>query len=253
MSKDVTVSKGVLIGLAASAVCGLVAVAFLLGRLSGRSEAPAPPQSAASTPQIESQPSVQQAAAPSEVPARPYELQPEGRTSAAPQGYESRPAGSPVELGPMLDAVPTPAPSPASRGDAPSETTRAEVARYLDAVDNIGAGKIGEGEGVANEMAAALVRGDTSGLDRMIRDTEGARTKLRALVPPPVCATHHRESLGSVDDALEMLGALKTAMQSPDPAVQLASVAGRATDLRTRAEAVQREEQSLRQRFGLTR
>ncbi|MBL8111968.1 MAG: hypothetical protein JNK60_03725 [Acidobacteria bacterium] len=237
-------SRGLLIGLAGSTVCGLVAVAFLLGRLSGRNAPLAVPPGAAPIPAPTGE--ARHVPVPAASPT-PYQFSQSPDTGP-------RPAGSVVELGPTFAAVPAPTvPPPAARGDASVETTRAEVARYLDAVDNLGAGKIGEGEGVANEMAAALVRGDTSGLDRMIRDTEGARAKLAALVPPSVCATHHRESLGSIDDALEMLGALKTAMQSPDPAVQLASVAGRATELRTRAEAVQREEQSLRQRYGIPR
>jgi len=75
----------------------------------------------------------------------------------------------------------------------------------------------GEAEGVANEMAAALAKGDTSGLDRMIRETEAAKESLAALTPPASCATHHRGSLGSLDDALEILRSLKTAMESPGP------------------------------------
>ena len=102
-------------------------------------------------------------------------------------------------------------------------------------------------------MASALAKGDTSGLDRMIRDTEAARQKLAALVPPSSCAAHYRESLGSLDDALSMLRSLKAAVESPEPAAGLAAVGTQAGALRTRSEALQREEAALRQRFGLTR
>ena len=122
------------------------------------------------------------------------------------------------------------------------------------AVDRIQLGAIdGEAEGVANEMAAALANGDTSGLDKMIGETESAKTSLAAVSPPAVCATHHRETLASLDDALAVLGALKGAMGSPDPAGQLANVSARATALRSRADALQKEEQELRLRYGLKR
>src|ERR1035438_9880374 len=52
----------------------------------------------------------------------------------------------------------------------------------------------------------------------MIQETEAAKESLAALTPPASCAAHHRESLGSLDDALEILRSLKTAMESPEPA-----------------------------------
>ena len=87
----------------------------------------------------------------------------------------------------------------------------------------------------------------------MIRDSEAARGKLAALVPPAPCSAHHRESLASLDDALEMLRSLKTAMESPDPVAQLAGIANRATNVRSRAEALQTQELALRRRYGLVR
>ena len=81
----------------------------------------------------------------------------------------------------------------------------------------------------ASGMAAALAKGDTSGLDRMNQETEAAKESLAALTPPASCAAHHRGSLGSLDDALEILRSLKTAMESPEPAAQLPGVAARAT------------------------
>jgi hypothetical protein len=109
----------------------------------------------------------------------------------------------------------------------------------------------GEAEGVAHEMAAALAKGDTSGLDKMIRDTEAAKRNLATLTPPASCAAHHRESLAGLDDSLEVLRSLKSAMESSEPATRLASVATQAAALRSRAEALQKEELALRQRYDL--
>jgi hypothetical protein len=71
------------------------------------------------------------------------------------------------------------------------------------------------------------------------------------VAPPASCAAHHRESLASLDDAMEVLRSLKTAMESSEPATQLASVSAGAAALRSRADALQREELALRERYGL--
>ena len=87
----------------------------------------------------------------------------------------------------------------------------------------------------------------------MIRDSEAAKAKLAAIVPPASCAAHYRESAASLDDGLAMLRALKAAVESPDPVATLAGVGTRATELRSRADALQREDAALRQRYGLAR
>jgi hypothetical protein len=153
--------------------------------------------------------------------------------------------------------VAAPAPPPAAtagRSGGGADPDRAAVSAYLDAVDHVQPGKMsGDAEGIAGEMAAALAKGDTSGLDRMIRETEAAKERLAALAPPSPCAAHHRESLGSLDDALETLRSLKSALESPEPAALLAGVTARATALRSRSEVLQKEELALRHRYGLTR
>jgi hypothetical protein len=127
------------------------------------------------------------------------------------------------------------------------------VAKYLAAVDQIQPANLnGSPESVATEMAGALARGDTSGLDAMIRQTEAAKERLAALRPPAPCTSHYDKSLESLDDAAGMLRALKSSIQSSDPAAGLASVAARSEILRTRAEALQNEDRALRQRYGLT-
>jgi len=239
----VSVNKGILIGIVTVAAASLLGVAFLLGRLSG-SASPAAPASgrALARGPVASPPPMP---APADVPIA------EAVDAPTPAPEASTPG--PIVLPPVAEATLAPAIAGEPRG-TPPDPARAAVAAYLDAVDNIQPGKMsGSAEGVANEMAAALAKGDTSGLDKIIRETEAAKASLAALTPPAACAAHHRESLASVDEALEVLRSLRTAMQSPDPAAQLAGVAARATALRSRAEAVEKEEQALRKRYGLTR
>lgn len=238
--EKVSVNKGLLIAVVAVAALSLLALAFVLGRASGSGR----PSGQPSGRELPADP----VASP---PARPRPLPPQALPLPAP----TTPAGS-IPQPDDLRSVQEPAPFAGAREPESGEpaSARAAVAAYLDAVDQIQPGKTsGDAEGAAREMAAALAKGDTSDLDRMIRETEMAKESLAAITPPAACAAHYRESLGSLDDALEMLRSLKTAMESQDPAPGLASVGSRATALRTRSEALQREELALRQRYGLTR
>jgi hypothetical protein len=251
--EKVSVNKGLLIGVVAVAAASLLAVAFLLGRSSGSGIPSGPPParelsgvvaSPASAPRALDQPM------PMPTPVEAFITEPVQASPVprfAPSAPEQRAA---TQESPGL----APAPAAGEPLRAGSDPARSAVAAYFDAVDRIQPAQVnGNAEAVASEMATALARGDSSDLDRMIRDTEAAKARLAALAPPASCAAHHHESLGSLDDALEMLRSMKTAMESPDPVAQLAAVAARATALRTRAEDLQREEQALRQRYGLTR
>jgi type IV secretory pathway VirB10-like protein len=251
--EKVSVNKGLLIGIAAVAAASLLAVAFLLGRSSGS------PSSSAQTPVREvpgpeplpvSDPRVPDAPLPVPTPADawvPFPVNPLPATGSAPVAAQ-RPAAR------QESPLPAPPPVAGEAARVESDAARASVAAYLDAVGRIQPATMnGDADSVANAMAASLAKGDTSELDRLTRETEAAKGHLAALTPPASCATHYRESLGSLDDALEMLRSMKAAMESPDPVAQLTGVASRATGLRSRAEALQREEQALRQRYGLTR
>lgn len=241
--EKVSVNKGILIGVVAVAAVSLLALVFVLGRESGSGTTPAPSM------RIE------------RVAPRAQEGPPPLPTSAAmliTEHPETRPSPAPMPstqvqgAAVQLAASPAPAPIGSERSSAGFDAERASVAAYFDAVDRIQMGGMtGEAEGIAHEMAAALVNGDTSGLDKMIRETEAAKQSLAAVTPPASCAAHHRESLASLEDAMDVLRSMKTAMESSEPASQLAGVSARANALRSRADALQKEELALRQRYDL--
>ena len=242
---NVSVNRGVLIGVGTVAAAALLALAFVLGRETGSGSVPAPLTRVG------------------RVAPRPQEdalPQPTPVAVAIAERAEMRPTSWPAPAAPgpgvAVPSAPLQAAAPAESGrSSPSaDPARAAVAAYFDLVDHIQPGAMsGDAEAMANEMGAALANGDMSGLDKLVRQTEAAREKLAAVVPPPACAEFHRDSLASVDDALAVVRSLKTAMESPEPAAQLASVAARANALRARAETLQKEEQELRQRYGLKR
>lgn len=253
----VSVNKGLLIGVVAVAAMSLLGLAFLLGRTSGSGSPSGQPSGRELPGGVAASPVSGPRALDQQAQRLPL---PTPAAASITEPADTRPAPGPTpaaqEHRAALQAAPGPAPASIAgeRGSAGSDSERTAVAAYLDAVDHIQPGKMsGDAESVAGEMAGALAKGDTSGLDRMIRETEAARESLAVLTPPASCAAHHRESLGSLDDALEMLRSLKSAMESSDPAAQLTGVATRAAALRSRSEALQKEELALRQRYGLPR
>lgn len=253
--EKVSVNKGFLAALVAVASCSLLAVAFLLGRTSGAGApaTPGPRTDSVVVSGAEAQPRDGSLLVPA--PAAPPGAGAAGEpsTSATVADLPVERVGSPS---PWTSPASSASPVPVTNGPPvePADPEAAAVARYLDSVDQIQPASLnGSPESVATEMAGALARGDTSGLDAMIRQTEDARGKLAALRPPAPCTSHHQKTLESLDDAVEMLRALRSSIQSSDPASGLASIQARAAILQARAEALQKEDRALRQRYGLSR
>jgi hypothetical protein len=128
---------------------------------------------------------------------------------------------------------------------------REAVAAYFLAMDRIQPGQLsGDPEALARGILEGLVKGDATGFDGMIRQTEEARASLAALTPPAPCAGYHQESLAMLTDSLAMLRTIKGSVQGASGA-PAADFTAQASRLRVRAEALQAEEQQLRRRFGL--
>lgn len=241
---NVGVSKGFLVGVGAVAGAALLALAYQLGKASAPEAAPAPPTK------------IERIA-----PRAPEQIVPTpARVTAWSSDYAERPVAGPTPSTPEQGAAPQaaagqmPAPVENDRGGGGDISMRAAVAAYFFAVERIQVGSMtGNAESVGQEMAAALANGDTSSLEKMIRETEAARVRLTAVTPPAPCVAHHRESIASLDDALEVLRSLKAAMESPEPIGQLANVTTRAQALRSRAEVLQKEERAIKERYGLMR
>jgi hypothetical protein len=232
---NVSVNKGFLVGVVAVLGAALLALAYQLGKASAPEGVPAPPTK---IERIASR-------APEQIVPTP------ARVAAWSSDYAERPVAGPT---PQVAASPAPAPIEGERNSGGADPMRYAVAAYFETVERIQVGSMsGNAESVGQEMAAALASGDMSSLDKMIRETEAAKVRLAAVAPPAPCAAHHRESLGSLDDALEVLRSLKAAMESPEPIGQLANVTTRAQALRSRAEVLKKEELALKERYGLKR
>ena len=211
----VEVPKGVLAGLAVLAAAGVLGLAFLLGRESGRRAPAEPPK--ASLPQV-----------------------------GAPAAGQSAPTEPPApELPPAQSAPSAVAPSQPPASDP----ARAAVAAYFQALEHLQPEVAGDPTALAQQILADLARGDSSGFEGMIRKAESARDRLAAIVPPAPCAEHHRESLACMEASLALTRGLRKALSSPDALPR--DFADRASALKARTEALQRQEKALKERFGL--
>ena len=244
--EKVSVNRGVLVGVVAVAAASLLALAFVIGRETGSGGVPPLTKIERVAPRIPEARGAAPTPNASSVFVAPLTVNPEARLAGAPPPYAREQGAAPQQSAALAGA-------PSDRV-SPPDAERAAVVAYFEAIDRIQPTEMnGEAEGVAGGIASALANGDTSGLDRMIRDTEAAMVRLSAVTTPPPCAVHHRESLGSLDDALEVLRSLKAAMESSDAAAALATVSARGNALRSRAEALKKEEATLRERYGLKR
>ncbi len=221
--EKVVVSKGLLIGLAVTCLSALFALVFFVGLEFGRKGLSLSQNGASASP----------------------------RTAATAEPSPISIADSIPRTRQGLPSPPNPAAIPSNPGMLAADPLRASVVAYFEAVDHIQPGKLeGDAQGMANEMAAALTKGDTSGLDGLIQQSESSRKRLAALSPPQPCASYHRESLASLDEGIEMMRSIKKAMDTSD-ANALSALTSRGNALRSHSEALEREEKAIRQHYGL--
>ena len=224
----IEVTKGTLVGLCAALGACVLVLAFLLGRASV---------------QMPKAPAASEALAVQSLPSMPP-------TSAPPPPLllPSSPSPALVIAHPSQATAVRPAPMPPSP-TAP-DPVRAEVAAYFQALDRIQPGQMsGDPESMAQGLLDTISKGDTSGFDGMVRQAESARAALAALVPPAPCTAFHQKSLASLDDSLALLRSFRNSLTGS--ATSLDDLAFKATGIQSRAQALQREEKALKQRYGV--
>ena len=231
----IEVNRNLLIGLAAAATAAVLGLAFVLGRASAGRALPATP--AAPSSAHPAAPVAASAPADPALPASPEAPLPLPPPVRAPQEAPARPA--------------LPAAAPAV---VPADSARAAVAAYFQAVGRIQPGQMGgDPQAMAQGVLDGLLKGDSTGLDGMIRKSEAARASLAALVAPAPCAAYHQASLAALDGSLGLLRSLRSAAQAGNSSALPADFAARAESLRSGAEHLQGQEKQLRERYGLAR
>ncbi|MDE3245852.1 MAG: hypothetical protein KGN80_07160, partial [Acidobacteriota bacterium] len=133
----------------------------------------------------------------------------------------------------------------------PGDPARALVAAYFQAVEAIQPASTGDPESMAQQVVAGLGKGDLSGFDGMIQQAQATRNRLYAITPPQPCAAFHRESLGSLDAGLTLMRDMKQALSTPGQDEAAIQLADRANALKARTDALQLQENALKQRYGV--
>ena len=227
MSAKIELPKTLLVSLVGVAALAVIGIAFLLGRESGRRQL----EEARTGPSTSSL----------MTPAAPVQGLPLTSTISTGRTPSSGPGPEPAP----------PATIPSGMAIPPGDPTRASVAAYFQAVEAIQPPASGDPETLAQQVVAGLAKGDMSGFDGMIQQAKMARERVSAITPPQPCAAYHRESLASLDAGLELMRDMKNALSTSGQDAAAIQLADRAYALKARTDALQIQENALKQRYGV--
>ena len=230
MSAKIEIPKSLLVGLVAMAAIAVLGIVFLFGRESGR-------RHRGDSGTVLSNPAL--APTPSPAPAPTNAGTAPGTGTLSPPGPERPQSATPLAFLPVGVA------------NASNDPAHVAVAAYFQAVEGIQPASSGDPESMAQQVVAGLGKGDLSGFDGMIQQAKATRNRLAAITPPQPCAAYHRESLEGLDAGLDLMREIKKDLSSPGQEASAINLAERANALKVRTEALQFQEKSLKQRFGL--
>jgi hypothetical protein len=228
----VQVSRGTLIALVAALAVSVLAVAFFVGRESGRVRPTPAPQPAVTVP-------------PPVGAAEPPTL--------APYSAPAAPVDASVPGTSVAVAAPFTPPTTYTSVAPPSrDALRESVATYFRNVDAIQsrAKSWNDPEALARTLLEQGSRGDMSGFDGLAAANRKVREDLRALDVPEPCQEHHRATLALVEESVSMLERVKSQFQGSDSS-SLAAIAGSGQELERKAKEVDAQAAEIKRRFGL--
>jgi len=230
----VELPRALVLGLGAGLLLALLAVAFLLGRLTARPAATGTTVGpVAGAPAAEAPPGTP-ALPPAVLPTTPPGASAEGTPAAIPEEWRA------LETAPGTGAA------------APAAGEREAVAAYFGQVERLEGSfrSWSDPQSLAMQLVQQGAQGDRRGLDELLATARQARQALGEVAVPPPCREHHAESLALMDAAVDLLGRLGPALAGQDFGA-LQSLASTAQDLESRTKRLQALDADLRQRYGL--
>jgi hypothetical protein len=234
-------NQRLVIALAGALVAALLAIAFLLGRISAKPEV----VTVAGPVQVVGSPQTAAAAA--------IETQPPGSVPAATAANAT--PFAPAELAsvalPPRESGPLPAPAPtASMGRSTPPADQPQIAAYFNQVDRIEDAGAGDPQAFATSMVQSMSSGDFSGFDDLLAKARAQRQRLQAISPPRACVEHHRLALTLSGDSVAMLERLKAALVKGDSTALLA-IASEGKTLETQANQLKTMGETIKRQAGL--
>jgi hypothetical protein len=223
---------------AACAVC-LVAVAFLLGRVT----APAPPAAAAGAEETSGPaPTGAGASVPDDRPA------PAGSPEASP---DAPPSSVPVPAEASGQGL-APASSASTGPTAGGQPDAAAVAAYFTRMDAVAAQvkATQDPEALARTILDQTLSGNMSGFEELITTQRALQARMAEVLPPAPCREHHQRSLRLIGRAIALLERTRDAVAGKNPS-DLASVATEGHAIEEEARATDALANDLRRAAGL--
>jgi hypothetical protein len=223
---------------AACAVC-LVAVAFLLGRVT----APMPPAAATAAGVAgRAAPTGSGETTPDELPtpAGASETSRDVRPSPVPDGGEAAGRGL------------APAPSATTGPPAGSHPDAAAVAAYFTRMDAVAAQvkAAQDPEALARTVLEQTLSGNMSGIEGLIATQRTLQTRMSEVLPPPPCREHHQRSLRLIGRAIALLERTRDALSGKNPS-DLAGLATEGSAIEEEAKGIDALANDLRRAAGL--
>lgn len=214
----------------------LLALAFLIGRETGRADREL---------EVTREP-VAPVAQPS---SGPPAMAPATRVAAPPR---ASPPGSSPSLAPDAPRfAPEPSLSPPAPAGSAAARERDAVERYFREIESLGGtGAIG---GSPNELAQALlsegVQGNWSSFDKLIEDQRSVLSTLQRTSVPAACRTYHTRMSDLVREGIRMLEAVKSGLESGNVG-GLQAVSAQAQALQVEAGALTDLGQEIKREYG---
>lgn len=243
--------------LAAALGVALVVIAFLLGRESVAPVVSAPvaerPNAVTETEASQAEP----APAPPSVPAEPAKpVEPEEPAEIAEPAKVAKPPepAVPLEAGTVrleVDDRGEVSISKNAGSQKPSASSglgseKAEVEAYFAKMKSISSGELVQDPGAfAIELVQAATKGDTSGFDRLIKDSDAIHRSAKAVTPPASCREHHATSLELLAESRALLVEMRDAIKSGNIS-SLSSMTTKAQALQERAQDLEAQEKRIR-------
>ena len=241
-SEKLEIRRGLLIGLIGTIVVALVAIAFLVGRETGRTTDVAPaaaggdpmPEEAAATIEPRRSTFPRYAPPPATPPAATTDIAP--ATPPTPAYRQPPPQASP-------------APAAPATGDSSQQEA---IARYFLDVD-----ALGSGAGTAadpEQMATAIVNdgaaGNWSSFDEIARNQRSNLMRLQRMTVPPEARAHHERTVSLMQASIDLMAKVKRGMEAGD-AMALTALSSEAQAMQREAEAAERLGAALRSKYGI--
>ena len=263
-SSKVEVPKGILTSLVLALLVALLALTFILGRMSVTIPepkatptaalvvaAPVPatvsPEKGSSSsvlittskpptrrPVVREQPAVSEQTVVEESPSLP---EPSEVPAAHPTRRPPATASSPRE-------------SVALSPKEPPRVHNVEVVNYLRQVDGLlsGTGDMGDPTEFATTMLGQAAQGDTSGFDDLLSKLRDARSRLTKIHPPEPCKEHYRLLDAQMRGSQTLLEALKKSMVTMDTS-SLTGLAAQGQTMQTQAKRLETLTAQLKSRY----